>query len=115
MPEQTVKDSPYKISIVTEDISNIDSVRRTFSIRKTFNFLSAQVTTVLREEAHDTYSRKSISVSTQMFTQNFNDIQSAGEIRLMHEKLVELGGTPPDLSAIIPTMDKKPLPLEQRR
>ncbi|MBI3442031.1 MAG: hypothetical protein HY052_09585 [Proteobacteria bacterium] len=47
-----------------------------------------------------------------MFIQNFSDIQSYGEIKMMHAKLPELDGHPPELSDVLSILNKKPSPLK---
>jgi hypothetical protein len=78
-------------------------------ITRTFNFLAAQMTTVTRDLTYEGRGREaggSSSVSTQAIIQNFSDIQSDGEIRLMHEKLKALKGSPPPLEDVMPSAAK---------
>ncbi|MBW7910458.1 MAG: hypothetical protein H3C49_04160 [Alphaproteobacteria bacterium] len=76
-------------------------------ITRIFNFLSAQVTTVTRDltyEPRGSESGGSSSVSTQTSVQNFSDVQSDAEIRLMHAKLKnDLKGNPPPIEDILDT------------
>jgi hypothetical protein len=82
------------------------------SIRRTFNFLSAQVTTVTRDWAYqrtlEGTGGSSSAVSTTTQIQNFDDVQSNAEIKFMHAKLIGMGGKPPSLEEIFPNeMHKK--------
>jgi len=77
-------------------------------LTRSFNFLSAQVTTISRDvtfQSRGSEAGGSSSVSTQKTIENFRDIQSDAEIRLMHEKLKELKGNPPPLEDILATAD----------
>lgn len=79
-------------------------------ITRTFNFLSAQVTTVTRDLTYETRGGSaggSSSVSTQTIIQNFSDIQSDAEIRLMHQKLRDAGGKPPAIDDVLRGYGKK--------
>ncbi|MDP2206727.1 MAG: hypothetical protein Q8K65_10535 [Alphaproteobacteria bacterium] len=79
-------------------------------LTRSFNFLSAQVTTISRDitfQSRGADAGGSSSVSTQTIIQNFSDIQSDAEIRLMHEKLKEKSGNPPPLDDILRGMGKK--------
>ena len=42
-------------------------------------------------------SGSAVSVSTQIIIQNFSDIESPAELEFMRQKLLEMGGTPPEL------------------
>lgn len=73
-------------------------------ITRTFNFLSAQVTTQTRDITFETRGPDaggSSSVAAQTVVQNFNEFQSDLEIRAMHKKLVELEGRPPELEDVL--------------
>ncbi|MFN7113793.1 MAG: hypothetical protein ACK4PK_05470 [Alphaproteobacteria bacterium] len=79
-------------------------------ITRTFNFLAAQMTTVTRDMTYESRGGSaggSSSVSAQTLIQNFSDIQSDAEIRLMHAKLKEKSGNPPPLDDILRGMGKK--------
>ena len=121
MTEKFTKDNDYTISVITE--SSIehksenagDKIYQVSSLTKTFNFLSAQVTMTRRDsifQSRNTQGGGSASVSTQMIIQNFRDIQSYAEIKLMHQKLRDLDGKPPELSEVLPILNKKPSPLQ---
>lgn len=101
------KDNGYTLRVHTEDFTNAHHSR---SITQLFNFKAAQVTTLAREWI----SVSGVTSSTQMNIQNFSDIESKEEIREMHAKLVELGGTPPALDDILPGMDRKKAVSPQR-
>jgi len=79
-------------------------------ITRTFNFLSAQVTTTMRDvtfESRGADAGGSSAVATQSFIQNFEDMQSPREIAYMHAKLKDLGGNPPPLEDIMGGLNKK--------
>ncbi len=81
------------------------------SLSRTFNFLSGQVTTVTRDfiyEPRGSSAGGSASVATQLYVQNFTDLGSLAEVRLMHQKLVELAGNPPPLEEILQDNMGKP-------
>jgi len=114
MSEEFKMDNDYTLSILQSASEKLNSYSssyaaiQTSSLTKTFNFQSAQVTTIVRDslfESHGSESGGSAAISTQMIIQNFSDIDSKEEIKLMHEKLVELGGHPPELSG---TLKKTP-------
>ena len=117
MSETFTKKNDYTLTVtndesrVLQEVDDVLNVQITSSLEKTFNFLSAQVTTVTRERIFQprgsSSSGAAASVSIQMIIQNFSDIQSPEELKLMHRKLVELGGAPPELSDIMPILDKK--------
>jgi len=80
-------------------------------LTRSFNFLSAQVTTTSRDvtfQSRGSEAGGSSSVSTQTIIENFHDIQSDAEIRLMHEKLKQLKGNPPPLEEVLPKSLGKP-------
>lgn len=112
MTEEFKKDNDYTISVVTETSNKTKgeyAVESASILTRTFNFLSAQVTTTKQDSIYQSrgyHGGGSSSIATQMFIHNFSDIQSYGEIKLMHAKLVEMGGTPPELSDIIPIITK---------
>lgn len=113
MTDQTfIKDNDYTLTVEMAEEQKqpgyYDYVvpKLVSSIRRTFNFLSAQVTTVTRDWAYqkvqDGRAGSSSAVSTTTHIQNFNDVQSAAEIKLMHAKLTEMGGRPPALEDVLP-------------
>ena len=67
-------------------------------LTRIFNFQSAQVTTLY----HAWFSSGGAALTGQMKIENFSDIESHGEIIMMHEKLRELGGNPPGLVDTLP-------------
>ena len=112
MSEEFVKENDYTLSVVKQEVMELPSygsynAQRTLSLTRTFNFMSAQVTTVIRDslfESHGSESGGSAAISTQIIIQNFSDIDSKEEIKLMHQKLIEMDGKPPALPG---TLDKK--------
>jgi hypothetical protein len=60
-------------------------------LRRIFNFKARQITSIFSQ-----YSGG--GVSNTMTVQNFSDLDSLAEVELMHQKLKEQGGAPPDLS-----------------
>jgi hypothetical protein len=79
-------------------------------LMRSFNFLSAQVTTTSRDvtfQSRGAEAGGSSSVSTQTIIENFRDIQSDAEIRRMHENLKSLKGNPPPLDDILHGIGKK--------
>lgn len=114
--ERFIKENAYTISVVkqTENLHRgdhaSDKICERFTLTRTFNFLSGQITTIACGNVFQSRGADAggaAAVSTQMAIQNFEDVQSLKEIQLMREKLVEFGGTPPELSEILPVMDKK--------
>ena len=113
MTETFIRENDYSLSVIQETEETLNgrsyyATKQKFSLKRTFNFLSAQVTTLARESIISPSSSSSdatlSSLSMQMIIQNFSDFESKEEIRLMHEKLKELGGKPPELSFVL---DKK--------
>lgn len=111
------KDSDYTISEVQfaegTDVRTGSSqpVRTTSTITRTFNFLSAQLTTRTRAEIYQPRygdSGASASVATELHIQNFTDLPTLAEVRHMHNKLQELGGNPPPLEEILSDNMGKP-------
>lgn len=112
--EEFVRDNDYSISQVRKGQGHESGITLNSRITRTFNFLSAQVTTITRDITHQPGGYKtggSSSVATTITMQNFDDFQSAAEIRLMHEKLTALDGHPPPLDGILQESGKKPLRL----
>lgn len=116
MSEQFVKENAYTISVIKQEEDSHsshnadDRIYKKFTLTRTFNFLSGQITTIACStvfQSRGSNAGGSSATSTQMTIQNFEDIQSLKEIQLMHKKLVDCGGTPPDLSEIVPVMNKK--------
>ncbi|MDD9900208.1 MAG: hypothetical protein OXT65_04445 [Alphaproteobacteria bacterium] len=72
-------------------------------ITRLFNFLSAEITTIVTESKEDRNCSRadSLAVSTSSHIRNFNDLTSTREIELMHQKLKETGGTPPPLDEVL--------------
>lgn len=63
-------------------------------LRRIFNFQSRQITSI--------YSMwYSSGLSTTMQVQRFSDLDSLDEVQTMHQKLCDLGGSPPALSQIL--------------
>ena len=75
------------------------------SIARIFNFKAAQVTTIAREWISGSAGN---TIHSQLDVRNFSEIDSKDEIREMHKKLVELGGTPPAIDDILPQSAAKP-------
>ena len=73
------------------------------SITTTFNFLSAQVTTVTRDamREHSSGAAYAVAVSTQMKIQNFYELGSLREVERARGELVRMGGTPPEMSELM--------------
>lgn len=114
--ERFVKENAYTLSVVKQEIDlhrgdhASDKICEKFTLTRTFNFLSGQITTIACSNVSQSRGADaggSSAASTQMTIQNFDEIQSLKEIQLMHQKLVQLGGQPPDLSEIVPIMNKK--------
>lgn len=82
-----------------------DGVRKYNSYSRTFNFLSRQVTTIHRDwlyESRGGEAAGSAALATHERTESFDDLPSDAEVKFMHQKLVELGGTPPSLEEVLP-------------
>lgn len=73
-----------------------------FHLTRLFNFKAQQVTSIYR----DWITSNGAAVSTQVLTQNFDEIQGKAELRDMHGKLEEIGGHPPALEEIFGEMNK---------
>jgi len=111
--EELVKDNDYTLSVVRKGSWYDSGVNFSSRITRTFNFLAAQVTTSTRDMTWQPGGYKSggsSGVSTTMTMQRFDEFQSDAEIRLMHAKLVELGGKPPAIDDILPAQIKPSLP-----
>lgn len=108
-PEEFNLDNPYTLSVTRNLAGSADSLSLSASITRTFNFLAAEVSTHTRDVTHQSNHRGVTSaVSTTMTVQKFTDLASDAELRLMHAKLKELGGAPPDLGDIPGIADRKP-------
>jgi len=111
--EEFVRENDYTVSAVRKGTGYEDGVSFNSRITRTFNFLAAQVTTLTRDITFQGggYNKGGSSgVSTTTTMQRFDEFQSDAEIRLMHQKLVELGGAPPALEDILPSRSKPSLP-----
>lgn len=90
-----------------------DGVRRGNGYTKLFNFLARQVTTIHRDwvyEGRGANAGGTSALCTHTCTESFSDLPSTAEVRVMHAKLISLGGHPPALEEILDdTFDKKPL------
>jgi hypothetical protein len=81
-----------------------------------FNFLSCQVTTLFREKLTEPGTNDVAgmgALTSQLKIQNFSDIESPNEIRLMHAKLLEQEGKPPPLDEVLKTVSKPAAVLRQ--
>ncbi len=105
MAEKYVAANAYTLDVIDEKKIQFDSYGSQYmthisSITRTFNFLAAQVTTMTRDllfQSHGSDRGGAASVATTTRTENFDDLPSTAEVRLMHETLTSLGGTPPAL------------------
>ena len=71
-----------------------------------FNFLSRQVTTTVRDwmmEGRGSSAGGTSALAAQTTIQSFDELPSDAELRYMHGKLIELGGTPPALEEVLPS------------
>lgn len=73
-------------------------------IRREFNFLARQRTTIVEFVLWDKATKQS-SIAVSTTTDNFSDIEGKAEIERAHAALVKLGGKPPPLDEVL---DKKP-------
>lgn len=113
MAEEFKKDNDYTLSTTT--VLKNDGIWKS-SLTKIFNFKSAQVTTLYREsidrnskyEGGGSYTGPAAALTSQIVIENLRDLPSFEEVKLMHAKLIEMGGTPPELSDVIPIIDKGP-------
>lgn len=116
--DKFIKENDYTLTVERTEEQERDGYyievkpRLVSSVRRTFNFLSAQVTTVTRDWAYHGICRadggSSSAVSGTMQIQNFDDIQSSAEIKFMYAKLVGMEGKPPALEEVLPNeMHKK--------
>ncbi len=110
--EDTMKENDYTLSVIRKGEGYDTGVSFNTRITRTFNFLAQQVTTMTRDITYQGGGYKtggSSGVSTAIAHQRFDDFQSDAEIRLMHEKLTQLGGKPPALDEILPSLGKAKL------
>jgi hypothetical protein len=102
MSEEFIKENDHTLAVVNEETVNHRNIssggKWGTSLKKTFNFESAQVTTLYREWIYygSGYHDASAALTSQMHIQNFSDFDSKAEIERMRAKLKELGGNPPD-------------------
>lgn len=115
MKEELIKLNDYTLVQKTEAS---DTTRSGYSgglkvlsqTMRTFNFLSAQLTTTTRDVAYEGRGGDaggSTDIATQTFIQNFDDMQSGREVAHMHAQLIALGGNPPPLEEITGNISKK--------
>lgn len=118
MGEDYRKINSYTLEVVQDlgDASlNLGSYRSPSDYRLTriFNFGSGQITTLARHFAGVASNYSSdhgagVASSLQMDIQDFADLPSLHEVKLMHKKLKELKGNPPPLEDIISKKLGKP-------
>lgn len=108
LSEEYVKENDYTLSVERRRESKLSQtdypLTAVSSITRTFNFLAQQVTTVTRDLVYQAGGYKyggSSAVSATTTVQNFDDVQSQGEIAVMHAKLKSLGGNPPALEELV--------------
>ena len=73
-------------------------------ITRAFNFLACEITTRTNDlafEGRGNQSGGSAAVSSTYTIQKFSELDSLGEVRFMHAKLVEMGGKPPALEEVV--------------
>jgi hypothetical protein len=114
MEEIITKDNDFTLTVthLREEVDNSGyiGIKKSSSLRRTFNFLSAQVTTIVRDEIYQSRGSSvggSASVSVNTVIQNFDDIQSSAEIKYYHGVLIKQNGKPPPLEDIFPTISKQ--------
>jgi len=87
-PEIYSKLNDYTLSVVTDFVRQAEADPE---LRRIFNFKARQVTTI--------YSMwYGHAVTSNMETQRFSDLDSLEEVAGMREKLIRLGGHPPELT-----------------
>lgn len=91
-PETYEKLNDYTLSVST-DFARLDGADP--ELRRIFNFRARQVTHIFSQWYGS-------GVSNSMVIQKFSELDSHDEVALMHGKLVELGGRPPDLADLLP-------------
>lgn len=75
-----------------------------FELKRIFNFASGQITTIARDwlsQSRGSESGGSSGTSLQMQVQDFTDLPSTVELEMMHKRLKELEGKPPELETIL--------------
>jgi hypothetical protein len=107
--EKFIRDNDYTLRIERSGTNYEAGFYFNSRITRVFNFLAAQVTTttrdvVYRDGGYTNGGGSSMGVTTTL--QRFDEFQSDAEIRLMHAKLKELGGSPPEMDE---PLDKKAL------
>lgn len=99
--ETFTRDNDYSLSAHSRTSSYESGMTFSSRITRTFNFLAQQVTTVTRDmiyqPAPSYQSGGSSSVTATTTVQRFDEFQSDAEIRLMRQKLVDMGGHPPEI------------------
>lgn len=83
-----------------DEIRTIVAIKHYATITRTFNFMARQVTTVHRDlvfQSRGETAGGSAAISTQATIRNFRDLESQAEVSLMRDKLVSMGGHPPEL------------------
>jgi hypothetical protein len=105
--EEYVKENDYTISALRQRETVLVKadypLTAVSSLTRSFNFLAQLVTTVTRDYVYQAGGYKyggSSGVSVTTAVQNFDDIQSQGEIEAMHARLKALGGNPPELDEL---------------
>jgi hypothetical protein len=107
MAEKFVKENDYSLSVIRKEHLSLlhEYPTEIFSeMRREFNFAAAQITTTRTAIIHQQrgyHVAGSSSISTTTNIQNFDDVQSSGEIAIMHAKLIALGGNPPPLEEVL--------------
>lgn len=94
-PEEFVKSNDYTLVVsqvyATEKLSKPTLV-------KVFNFAAQEVTMIYeRGYAKDGMG---VSFSVASTTRNFSELDSLAEVEMMHAKLKDLGGKPPELPVL---------------
>lgn len=115
MKEELIKLNDYTLIQKTEapDVTRSGysgGLKVLSQVTRTFNFLSAQLTTTTRDVTYESRGGEAggtSAVATQTFIQNFEDMQSPREIAYMHAKLKEMNGNPPPLEDITGGLNKK--------
>lgn len=102
-----IKESDYEISVQNKEkeifhssaSSSISDMIERSELTRTFNFLSEKITTVHTKAICQaaTYKDGASSAAIAMNTsiEYFRDLPSLDEVKMMHEKLITLGGRPP--------------------
>lgn len=88
-----------------QDEGSDNGVRKFNGYSRIFNFLAREVTTIHRDwlyEPRGGDAGGTSAISTHAETKSFDALASDAEVKVMHAKLVELGGTPPALEQVLP-------------